>query len=354
MNIAYFISSLKPGGAEKQTIIEANLMSKDHKVFLFILNKDVLIDLVNPSVEIVIFKKGNYFSVAKKVADFSKNNKIQLIHASLFASMIISAISTMFYNQIAIVWHIHSHEYDIPFRSKISLYLFSRIENVKKILFVNTELQQHYHSLWFSFPLFKEMVLYNCAFFDKNENRKIENNQVIGYVGRLVELKRVEYLIELSDFLKKNGCNNHKIIIVGDGSEMGKLRQLSIDLSVNKHIHFVGFQNNTESFYNSFSIFALPSREECLSMALIDAGIKGIPSVAFDIGGNHEIIEHNKTGFLVNDKNDFFDKILLLINNVDLYSSFNKETEKNCELKFGRINHQVQLNFLYKTILDKV
>src|SRR5690606_7507341 len=49
----------------------------------------------------------------------------------------------------------------------------------------------------------------------------------------------------------------------------------------------------------AFDVFALPSRTEGVSIALLEACASGLAVMATDVGGNPEIIQHEATGLLV-------------------------------------------------------
>ncbi|MBP5446848.1 MAG: glycosyltransferase [Treponema sp.] len=50
--------------------------------------------------------------------------------------------------------------------------------------------------------------------------------------------------------------------------------------------------------YNALDVFICPSIVESLSLTVLEALFSGVPSVAFDVGGVVDIIEHKKTGYL--------------------------------------------------------
>jgi len=353
MNILYLISSLKYGGAEKQTIIDANLMAGNNRVFLGYFFDGPQKEIIDRGVIVIKINKTNYLFTAINIARIIKQNKIQIIHCSLFSSMIISAISTLFCN-IKIIWHFHSHEYEIPFIHRVVLKYLSRLPRIKKICFVSRELINHFHRERYKFPESKITLLYNSAsipwgieLHKKNDkNDKI----VIGYIGRLVALKRVEYLIELAQYLINQQFTDFEICIVGDGDRYSYLKQETQNKGLSNYILFEGFQKDVERYYRNFSLFVNPSGEECLSIALIDAGIFELPAVAFNTGGNGEIIVNGETGFIADTKKEFFDRILLLARNKELREIMGKKAVEHCSQNFSIETHLRQLENLYREV----
>lgn len=71
--------------------------------------------------------------------------------------------------------------------------------------------------------------------------------------------------------------------------------------------HFLGRLNDDETLrlaYNSCDIFVVPSLAENLSNAIMEALSCGIPVIAFDIGGNGDMIAHKINGYLAKDVKD--------------------------------------------------
>lgn len=346
MNILVVIGSLNYGGAEKQAVQDANLLAKTHCVWLVCFQKGPLFDSLNKTVHFISIKERNYLLRAWTLSKIIKKNKIDIVHASLFAAMISSGISRLL-ARFRLFWHFHSHEYQMPFFIRI---LFQRLGIsflIEKMLFVNNELLIFYKSR-FHFPSHKLGVLYNCTIpSDSISGKEINEFVTIGYTGRLVELKRVEYLLELAEFLISKTFNSFKILIVGDGEQRVPLESKIKELGLGRYFKFTGFQKDTSYWYNQMEIFTLPSKEECLSMVTIDAGAHGIPAVAFDVGGNSEIIMHGETGYIVNSKEEFFQRIYQLAINIELRKSLGKSGMLHCRYKFGEEKHLKDIYQLY-------
>lgn len=346
MNILIIISSLSYGGAEKQAVLDANMLSNNHNVILVCFKKGPLSDLVNSSVKVLQINKGNYITTAIRLKRVIRTNNIVVIHSLLFASMIISALTALFIN-VKVVWHFHSHEYKMPLIYQLFYKILGKTRNVSKILFVNHELM-NFISQRFSFPQEKLGIYYNTASFNNPKPIKEKDNPIIiGYIGRLAELKRVYLLIELAEFLLKEGFDKFIVTIVGDGPMREILEKTTLDRNLTNFIQFKGFQTETGLYYDQIDIFALPSREECLSMAAIDAGAKGIPIVAFAVGGNNEIVDSGKTGFIVSTKEEFFESIYLLITHKEMRTDMGNLAASYCHEKFGVEQHLKVLNHIY-------
>lgn len=72
-------------------------------------------------------------------------------------------------------------------------------------------------------------------------------------------------------------------------------------------IHYVGYVSDTNelvSLYNLASVMVVPSLTENLSCAIMESLSCGTPVVAFNIGGNGDMIEHQRNGYIAREKDD--------------------------------------------------
>lgn len=125
----------------------------------------------------------------------------------------------------------------------------------------------------------------------------------IGFIGRIDEIKGLEYLLEAAAKLKQKHIENFHIYIVGDGPKSDDLKALTKHLNIEKHIDFVGYQNNIASWLNAWDIFVLPSLQENHSIALLEAMRAGKAIICTEIGGNKESVTHEKEALLIPCKN---------------------------------------------------
>ncbi len=129
-----------------------------------------------------------------------------------------------------------------------------------------------------------------------------ENNKTIVHVGRLYYDKGQWHLIRIFGAIrKKMSC---KLIIIGQGPLLSKLKTLALSLDLKVHIveegtapdadadvYFFGFRQNPYRFIRSASVFAFPSIFEGLPNAIIESLITGTPVVVADCpSGPREIM----------------------------------------------------------------
>ena len=120
--------------------------------------------------------------------------------------------------------------------------------------------------------------------------------------------------------------------------------------------HYVGrLQDDISlvSLYNAADVIVVPSLQENLSNVILESLSCGTPVVAFDIGGNSDLIEHKKNGYLATpfDVNDLANGLEWVINTVD-YDKLSKKSREKILAEFSEkivVNNYIQL---YKNILN--
>lgn len=347
MNVLVLVSSLSIGGAERQAIVDSELLSRTHNVVLGIFDRGPLVKTVHPRVHLLQIQKGGYLETSLRLAVILRQRRIEVIHASLFAPMVIAALAAQF-TKVKVFWHFHSHEYDIPVKSRFAFRILASSPCLKRVLFVSSELRDFIKEK-LNLPEGKLGILHNCSLAHpvRRSGRK-RGPLTVGYVGRLTGLKRVQYLIELAETLNEKGLTDVRILIIGDGDARDELERYTREVGLRKQVRFNGYEIHPGKSYQMFNIFVQPSSEECLSMALIEAGLHGIPAVAFDVGGNREIIRNGVTGFIVRGKSEFFKRCMELLMNRGQRERMGKAAGRYCRQKFGAEGHLRTLEELYR------
>jgi len=119
---------------------------------------------------------------------------------------------------------------------------------------------------------------------------------------RLVPLKGIEYAIRA---LKLIEHLNWQYWILGEGPLQSGLMKLTEELNLQSRIIFKGKLNRKETLKSiqSAQLFLQPNiGPEGFGLSVAEAQALGTPTVAFDTPALNEIIEHEKTGYLVTSK----------------------------------------------------
>ena len=89
------------------------------------------------------------------------------------------------------------------------------------------------------------------------------------------------------------------LIMVGDGPLRGDLEALTRELGIAERVRFLGIRTDIPDLMRAADAFALTSLSEAASLTLLEAMASGLPAVVTDVGGNGEIVRHEREGLLV-------------------------------------------------------
>ncbi len=172
-------------------------------------------------------------------------------------------------------------------------------------------------------------------------NSTLEQKIVLS-VGRMAkdEQKGFLRLISIWQLIQQDkNFKEWKLHIVGEGEFKATLESEIKSKNLEKSIQIKPFTKSIEKEYLNASIYAMTSKYEGLPTVLLEASSYGIPCIAFDIlTGPSDIIEDNKSGFLIQDDNlqDYANKLKLLMNDEPLRLQMGKCAKQIVKEKFSK------------------
>ena len=159
------------------------------------------------------------------------------------------------------------------------------------------------------------------SFFQEHFPGKV----VIGFVGRLIDGKGVFDLIEA--FSQLNSPTSI-CAIIGDGPERARVAHEVQRRGLQSQFELTGAlrQDQIRDYLARSLVFVMPSYEEALSIAVIEARAAGLPVVARTGNGIADLIEDGKQGFLAPDTDSFVGAVLALLQQPTLCDRMSQET----------------------------
>ena len=126
---------------------------------------------------------------------------------------------------------------------------------------------------------------------------------LVGAVGRLSRVKGHAYFLRAAKLIlqKEHGA---RFLIVGDGPLRDELVASATHLGVDRACLFLGPRTDIYDLVGAMDIFVLPSLDEGIPMALLEAMALRTPVVAAAVGGVPELITHRATGLLVTPRDE--------------------------------------------------
>lgn len=150
-------------------------------------------------------------------------------------------------------------------------------------------------------PADKAVRIYNPV--DLTDSIKARPGEVpgrfrLGFVGRLEPVKSPVVLLEAVAKLRSASIPA-EVWLVGDGSQREMLAALAKQLQVEQHVSFLGYQKNPAQYISQCDLYVQPSISEGFGLALVEVMACEVPVLATAVGGAPEIIEHGRTGWLL-------------------------------------------------------
>lgn len=119
-------------------------------------------------------------------------------------------------------------------------------------------------------------------------------------VGRLIERKGQHHLLHAFAALRAQSSQPLRLTLVGTGDAERLLRRLVAELHIADAVTFTGFVSHEAlpAVYRQADIFVLPSQNEGMSIALLEALASGLPVIVTDTGGTAELVQTARNGFI--------------------------------------------------------
>jgi glycosyltransferase involved in cell wall biosynthesis len=121
---------------------------------------------------------------------------------------------------------------------------------------------------------------------------------VVGAIARLAPQKGLQYLLRaVPEVLRESP--KALFVIVGDGPERQALEAEAKCLGIQDSVSFLGVREDIPELLSSMDVLAMPSLDEGLPMALLEAMASGKAVVATGVGGIPRVIQNRVNGIIV-------------------------------------------------------
>lgn len=250
---------------------------------------------------------------------------------------------------IAIATEHNYHNNDKKYIKK----LCESCNNIDYLVLVSEELRDFYSSkLKDTKCIYIPNVIDNISEYRKKE--KI-NNKLIS-VGRLVEEKGYEDLVDIINIVKKD-IPNIKLDIYGDGKLKDKLEEKIKELNLDNNIKLCGFCNYNELIkkFKNYDLYTMTSYTESFGLVLLEAMSESVCCIGFDSANGVKTLLKDGSGVLISNrsKEDYAKEIVKLLRDKDKLNFLSKKGyEKVKEFDIKKIE-KMWTNLLSNTVVEE-
>jgi len=287
IRIAQIMGKMNSGGVESFIMNYYRNINREKVQFDFIVDEDSLIsqkeEIENLGGKIIVVPPYQHiFQYLKELKKILKNNNYKIVHSHLNSLNVFPLYSAWRAKVPVRIAHSHS-------TTNIKEWKKNLIKNILKIfskIFATNYFacSEHAGRWLFGNKVFNEGkvdIIHNAIDIEKfkfNENvrnniRKelhIEDKFVLGHVGRFVEQKNHDFLIDIFNEVYKEK-KDIILLLIGEGplekDIKGKIKKLGLE----ENIKFLGVRNDVYELMQAMDCFVFPSLYEGLGMVVIEA-----------------------------------------------------------------------------------
>ena len=133
---------------------------------------------------------------------------------------------------------------------------------------------------------------------EKRRELGLADGPVLGIIARLSDVKGHDVLVRSFQRVIAR-FPEAQLLIAGQGKEENALKRLVRTLNLEEHVRFYPLVEQASGLLALFDVFVMPSRQEGLGLAIMEAQACGVPVVASRVGGIPDLIADRRTGILV-------------------------------------------------------
>ena len=289
IRVLQIIGSMNLGGAENFLMNVYRKIDRTKVQFDFVVHKQGVFDdeIKKLGGEIYYIKplqKVGPIKYRKELKEIFDSKKYRIVHSQI--DQVSGFILKVAY-QCGIpvrIAHSHSSKNSNSFVGKIyKSYLQKKINKYSTKRYACSDKAGKWLYKRANFEIINNGIDIDKFIFNVNERKRLRKQYnidastlVIGHVGRFMEAKNHDYLIDIFNDYNKNVNSNSVLLLIGSGELKEKIILKVNKLSLNKNVIFLEGLTDVYRYYNMMDIFVFPSIYEGLPLTLIEAQVNGL------------------------------------------------------------------------------
>jgi len=180
-----------------------------------------------------------------------------------------------------------------------------------------------------------------------------DDDIVLGFVGRLHEVKGVDLLLEAMAILLKQS-QRYRLLLLGHGPDQSALEKRARQLDIRQHVTFLGLRENVAEIMNTFDIGVVPSRQESFGISALELMRAQVSLVSSNVEGLAEFVLHEENALVPSSltPEKIAECVEQLVHDPSLQDKLVQAAFRSTE-KFGIENHIRSIEQVYRKVLQK-
>jgi glycosyltransferase involved in cell wall biosynthesis len=367
IDVLHLIGSLSPGGAERNLYYLAESMAASrlrYGICCLVDRGEFADEIEGPRLPVfdLKFRRRYFLRTVLRLRKLLKQRGVRVLHTHLYDPGVIGRIAAWLAGVPVVITHEHGKTlwkkwYHRAFerlavgRTDLRIAVSQDIMNLR----IRTE----------STPPEKIRLVYNAVDpehldVDENVRKKtrvdlgIDGFKVVGTVGRLVDAKSYDLLLEVA----REVCDEKpgvRFVLAGAGPLEGKLLEKREALGLSEQFLFLGQRRDIPELLAAIDLYVISSKREGLPISLIEAMMAGKPVVSTAVGGIPDTLTQACDGVLVEpgDRGALTRAIVDLIDNRSRMDILGRNARKRAIERYAPDRILAELETIYEELLGR-
>lgn len=374
MKVIHLISGGDTGGAKTSVITLLEQLNKLMTIKLIcLMEAEFSVYAREHEIDVTVMAQKNRwdFSVVPQITKLIDDEKIDLVNCHGARANFIGAFLKK-QIKIPIITTVHSdysHDFDNSFYKKILYTTLNRLslrsmdgyvamaQRFKSDMIKRGFKEKRLFVAYNGIPMnFSEPLMSSEEFIRKYRIPFDPKNFYVGTASRLHPIKGVDVLLRAAVRIK-NEKSQIKFLVAGTGDEKTtqKYQEFIKNHGLEDTVLLLGYVEEMILFYRLLNINTITSHSEAVCYALLEGGRLKKASIASRVGGTPELIDHQKTGLLIEDNDDkqLAQNIIELFNHPELADRLGNALHQKVSTNFSDVAMAVRYKEIYQEILER-
>jgi glycosyltransferase involved in cell wall biosynthesis len=372
ISVCHLASGDAWGGAEAQlmTLIRALSKRPDVEVYAIVLNDGRLADEIRAcgiETKTIPERQTSFPRIVSQAREFLQGKHVNILHAHRYKENLIAALLALREPRIRIVKTQHGRPESLVGLAGLKQRLAHAIDRlttrsaVDTVISVSSQLTGYLESYISRdriavIPNAIDLDHVRCDLSRTEAKQRLgipEDSPVVGFVGRLEQVKRVDIFLNAAQQILRR-LPNTKFVIAGTGREEQRVGNLIGELALRNNVILLGYREDTCAILRGMDLLLITSEHEGLPMVLLEAMALGTVVVAAKIGGIPEVLTDRQTGFLVEDQSPttFASVCIEALEHPDLSQHVSQAARQLIESKHLAEHNAAKVVELYAALAD--